>query len=61
MTARKEKPEQNSPNGTSKTGQEDDGMQIRNARTGLLCRSAKTGLPGYDFMDRRARADFAMI
>ncbi len=33
MKARKGKPEQNIPNGTSKTGQEDDGMQIRNART----------------------------
>jgi hypothetical protein len=40
MTARKGKPEQNSPNGTSTTGQEDDGMQTemprQTARTGLL-------------------------
>jgi hypothetical protein len=56
-------------------GQEDDGMQIRNdrtglpvhncqyrtARTGLQCRTAKTGLPGHDFRDSAARADFAMI
>jgi hypothetical protein len=69
MTARKGKPEQNSPIGTSKPGEEDDGMQIRNARTdcqyrtartGLKCKSAKTGIPGHDFRDRRARADFAM-
>jgi hypothetical protein len=33
MTARKGKPEQNSPNGISKMGQEDDSMQIRNATT----------------------------
>jgi hypothetical protein len=70
MTARKGKPEQNSPNGTSKMGQKDDSMQIRNARTdcqdklpvhycqyrtartGLQCGSAKTGLPGQEFMDR---------
>ncbi len=33
MTVRKGKPEQNSPNGTSKTGQErDDGMGFRNRR-----------------------------
>ncbi len=31
--ARKGMPEQDSPNGTSKTGEEDDGMQIRNAQT----------------------------
>ncbi len=44
MTARKEKPEQNSPNGKSKTGQEDDGMQIR--------------IPGQDFCVGLQRQDF---
>jgi hypothetical protein len=59
MTARKGKPEQNSPNGTSKTGQEDDGMQIRNARTGLPVHDSQyrtgqdfnVGLPRQDFQD----------
>jgi hypothetical protein len=49
MTARKGKPEQNSPSEKSKTGQEDDGV---------VCQE---GIPGHDLRDRRARADFAMI
>ncbi len=70
MTARKGKPKQNSPNGTSKTGQEikacssempdrlpGQDCQDRTARAGLQCRSAKTRLPGHDIRDRRARAD----
>jgi hypothetical protein len=31
------------------------------SRTGLQCRTAKTGLQGHDFRDRTATADFAMI
>ncbi len=27
----------------------------------MMAWSAKTGIPGHDFRDRRARADFAMI
>jgi hypothetical protein len=42
MTARKGKFEQNSPNRTSTTEQEDDGMQIRNAKTGCQDRIAST-------------------
>jgi hypothetical protein len=45
----------------NKTGQEDDGMQVRNARTDCQCRTAKKGLPGCDFRDRTARVDFVTI
>jgi hypothetical protein len=36
-------------------------IKYRTARTGLQCRTAKTGLPGHDFRERTAREDFAMI
>jgi hypothetical protein len=45
MTARKGKPEQIWPNGTSKMRQEDDGMQIRNATTDCQDRTASISLP----------------
>ncbi len=43
--ARKGKPEQDSPNGTSKTEQEEDGIQIRNARTDFQDRTAQCTRP----------------
>ncbi len=44
-TAGKGKLEQDSLNGTCKMGQEDDGIQIRNARTDFRDRTASTQLP----------------
>jgi hypothetical protein len=42
-TGRKGEPEQDSQNGTSRTGKAEDGIQLR---------TAKTGLPGQDCQDR---------
>ncbi len=67
QAARKGDPEQDSTNGTCKTGQKNDGMQIKKAWTGQPARTAcqdcqyrtvRTGLPRQDGHDRTAKTDF---